>query len=166
VVLAAQLVGPVVVFGLGLALLGKGQLAVVWGVALAIGRPARAGKDDLLHPVGAGQFQQMQRAHHIHLGVGRRVAHALPHIGQRGLVGDGVWFFRSKNLSQPGLIPQIGLVEGRARRHIRPFARVQIVEDSHLMTSRQQSISHMAADKPGPAGDKNFHRASPFVLIY
>ncbi len=153
VVLHEVLAGPVGVEGVdGVSLVGGEVLR------LAVDGPARGGIDELLHPIFSAQFQEVEGADDVNLGVEDGLLHGFAHVRPRRLMVNDLRALGGEDLLQALGVADVEVIEPGPRIDVFALPRGEIVHHGHLVAPLDQSIHHVRADKARPSGNQNFHR--------
>jgi hypothetical protein len=119
----------------------------------SIGR-ARAREHDCPRAEARHGIEHVDEAGNIDAVIGERLFHGLAHISERGEMNDGGRTMSRERRSQRGGIKDIALHQRTPAHEFGVSAR-EVIEGDRHEPLRGERLAGMAADEPGPAGDKD-----------
>ncbi len=127
----------------------------------------RAGVDEVLDAVVAAAFEQVGEADDVRLHVGVRILQRVAHAGLRGEVDDGVEVAFLEQVFHHHAVGDVVLEEAEVGVGLellqprelqrRVVVVVEVVDADHFVAALQQDLRDVHADKPGGAGEQDFH---------
>ena len=85
----------------------------------------------------------------------------MPDVDLSGQVEHHLWLRRRKDVGDACCFADVGNVQMGAELlgllQVRAFARCQVVEDRHPVSTREQRVDQVRPDEAGPAGDETPH---------
>ncbi len=125
----------------------------------------------MLHLVVAAAFEDVHEADQVAVHVGVRILDRVAHAGLGGKVDDAIEFLVGEQLLDARTVGDVELDEAEVGMRLqlrqtcfleRDFVVVvEVVDADHFVAARQQAQGGAHADKPGGAGDENFHVQDP-----
>lgn len=126
------------------------------GLLLTTDRTPTRSEDHASDLVLPSVLEEKYRARHVHPDIKVRLAEHASHVHLGGLM---------RECPGPNLLGDIltacanvRLVEAGSLRRLLTLAGRELVYDGDLVTTFQEMLSYVRADKTGTAGNQNFHR--------
>jgi hypothetical protein len=119
----------------------------------------RGGKNKIFHTMAHHGLKEPQHTLEVVVVIGKRIAHALPHLNERGEMKHRVHPVLAEEAPQQRRIPNVALNERNGGGDKVPMPCGKIVQNENILASLQKATDHVTADIARTATDENRHDA-------